>query len=394
MELRCYMTLDHPNILAYVHHELDSTEMRIYTEFCRLKDLESLMDHPEFVPHVLCWDILEGLASALARCHYGLKVMRKNGAVCRYTGFEKEWRPILHRDIKPGNVLIATHDRTVIPKLGDFGTSFKLEEDGKPPSSLAGTRLYWAPEVKDQLEDGRITTWSEETDIWGVGAVLYRVLTHSELPRIPLRTRQERIRTIKNFIPQSTVTAPEVLASVISDCLDPSKTRRPSALQLLAVVLKSDTSSQGLDRSESFWRVIAMNPDPKLASSVVEYFVSKQLPLLAGKTMFGLLETILIVSVAYKHCPRLIKRCHTVLCGNLIKDQDSELTGSTVFHMLAWLPREEEEIMRLVFEDSRWPSSVELSSLILHPNKAGFLPSAIAAFQCNKDLVLRLTKIE
>ena len=137
-----------------------------------------------------------------------------------------------------------------------------------------------------------------------------------------------------------------------------------------------------------------MDPGPKLASSVVEYFVSKHMPLLAGKTMFSLLEAVLIVSVTYKHCPRLIKQCHTTLCGNLIKDQDGELTGSTVFHMLAWLPREEEEIMRLVFEDSRWPMSVELSCLILCTNKAGFLPSAIAAFQYKKDLVLRLTKIE
>jgi hypothetical protein len=239
-----------------------------------------------------------------------------------------------------------------------------------------------------------VTTWSEETDIWGIGAVLHRVLTRSELPRAPLKTRQERIRAIKSSIPQSTVTAPEVLASVISDCLDPSKAGRPSALQLLAVALKSDTSSEGLARSESFWRVIAMNPDPKLTSSVVEYFVSKHLPLLAGKTMFGLLETILILSVTYKHCPRLIKQCHTSLCSNLVKDEDGELTGSTVFHILAWLSREEEEIMRLVFEDSRWPTSVELSCLILRTNKAGFLPSAIAAFQCNKDLVLRLTKIE
>ncbi|OTB00332.1 hypothetical protein M426DRAFT_237935 [Hypoxylon sp. CI-4A] len=43
MELQCYMTLDHPNILAYVHHKLDHTKMQIYTEFCEKKDLEHFL---------------------------------------------------------------------------------------------------------------------------------------------------------------------------------------------------------------------------------------------------------------------------------------------------------------------------------------------------------------
>jgi len=38
------MTLDHPHIIEYVHHELSDTKMEIYTEFCQLKDLETTLE--------------------------------------------------------------------------------------------------------------------------------------------------------------------------------------------------------------------------------------------------------------------------------------------------------------------------------------------------------------
>ncbi|KAI1390556.1 kinase-like domain-containing protein [Hypoxylon trugodes] len=107
-ELRSYMDLDHPHILAYVHHELSSTKMHIYTEYCQCGDLQKCALHlrPFFgggSPDAFSWHILEGLASALTRCHYGLKVFRQDGLVYEYSRFEKPWPPIIHRDIKPGN---------------------------------------------------------------------------------------------------------------------------------------------------------------------------------------------------------------------------------------------------------------------------------------------------
>ncbi|GAW18464.1 hypothetical protein ANO14919_079400 [Xylariales sp. No.14919] len=148
MELRCYATLNHPNILSYVQYEHSCTTMQIYTEFCEGGDLQEFLEikKPEELNlESLTWIILEGLASALARCHHGLKTTSEFDTVYHYTGFEKDWRPILHRDIKPANILVAIKDKALIPKLGDFGTSFRLEENGKPPSTVAGTRLYWAP---------------------------------------------------------------------------------------------------------------------------------------------------------------------------------------------------------------------------------------------------------
>ncbi|KAI0411205.1 kinase-like domain-containing protein [Xylaria grammica] len=370
--------------------------MQIYTEFCEGGDLQEFLEikKPEELNlESLTWIILEGLASALARCHHGLKTTSEFDTVYHYTGFEKDWRPILHRDIKPANILVAIKDKALIPKLGDFGTSFRLEENGKPPSTVAGTRLYWAPEIIQQDLEGRITNWSKESDIWAVGMVLCEILT-ADKPDIQPNDWPENVKQLQNPTEKSSVAVSRLLAYIVSECLSPSVDGRPSALQLLAVVMKSDISSKGLERSESFWRVIATRADSKLASSIVTRFVSEYLPLLEQQTVFSILETTLIMSLTYKYCPEQITQCHCVLYNNLFKDEEGELVGSTAFHGITWLPKKEDEILRLALEDSRWPSAKELSHLAIAKNKTGLLPSALAALQGKRDLCVYLTGIE
>lgn len=47
LELQCYMYLDHPHILSYVHHEIDNRRIEIYTEFCGHGDLQELLCEAE-----------------------------------------------------------------------------------------------------------------------------------------------------------------------------------------------------------------------------------------------------------------------------------------------------------------------------------------------------------
>ncbi len=82
-------------------------------------------------------------------------------------------RPVIHRDLKPGNVMV-TRDGTV--KLMDFGVAkWPLAEVSTTAGIIKGTPLYMAPE---QVRAKPVTPAS---DIFSLGAVLYQMLTNRPL---------------------------------------------------------------------------------------------------------------------------------------------------------------------------------------------------------------------
>src|SRR5213594_3153830 len=79
---------------------------------------------------------------------------------------------ILHRDIKPGNILL---DAKGEPHLTDFGLARLLETESTITRTLEvmGTPSYMAPEQAA----GETTKLNKATDIYGLGAVFYQLLT-------------------------------------------------------------------------------------------------------------------------------------------------------------------------------------------------------------------------
>ena len=87
---------------------------------------------------------------------------------------------VIHRDLKPTNILVAEHDGAAVPKVIDFGTAKALREPlvdhtlYTTAAQVVGTPLYMAPE---QAEAGGGANVDTRSDVYALGAVLYELVS-------------------------------------------------------------------------------------------------------------------------------------------------------------------------------------------------------------------------
>ena len=143
---------------------------------------------------------------------------------------------ILHRDLKPDNVLCAGEGRYVVTDFGLTKDLESLESVLSQTGQLQGTPGYWAPEQAT----GHGKEASRETDVYGVGAVLYAALTGrppiegESLVEFMVATRERPPAP-----PSALVPVPPRLEAAILRCLEKSPEDRFSSLGSLEEELTS-----------------------------------------------------------------------------------------------------------------------------------------------------------
>ena len=147
---------------------------------------------------------------------------------------------IIHRDIKPGNLLVTTTGRTAgLVKITDFGISRLKDEVSLHGSGvITGTPAYFAPEVARGAEP------TEASDVYSLGATVY-TLVEGQPPfgvdddSLALLHKVARARI-------NPMTRAGALEPVLLRLLEPSPSRRPTMAQardLLAEVAAGERGS-------------------------------------------------------------------------------------------------------------------------------------------------------
>jgi eukaryotic-like serine/threonine-protein kinase len=181
------------------------------------------------------------LAATLNECSTLAERLKQLGSfwdVCNAIAFAHS-RGVVHRDIKPANVMVGEFGETV---LLDWGIA-KVEDPTAPAfdptqteiGSLLGTPAYMSPEQAS----GSVDRIDRRSDVWGLGAVLYQILTGKPPysgqtgTDVIQRATQVDVKPVRQLAPEAT---PE-LAAVAEKALqrDPDK-RYQTAQELAAEV--------------------------------------------------------------------------------------------------------------------------------------------------------------
>ena len=200
------------------------------------------LDHPRIVPIYevgerdgLCYfsmKFVEGgqLDEVVTRAPISMRQAAEVIAKVARTVHYAHQHGILHRDIKPGNILLDTSGE---PHLTDFGLARLVEVDSAVTDTeqIMGTPSYMAPEQAV----GHKAQLTSTTDVYGLGAVLYQLLTSH--PPFAAETMYETIRLLVETDPRQprflNRKIDRELSTICLKCLEKDPNRRfPSALAL------------------------------------------------------------------------------------------------------------------------------------------------------------------
>ncbi len=167
-------------------------------------------------------------------------------------------RGVLHRDVKPSNVLIAGDG---MPMLLDFNLAREADLDGDSVSKLGGTLAYMAPEHLEALGERDDRAIDHRADIYSLGMVLLEAL--GVKPKVgpsegsplleSLSWLLDQRRTEAPRLDESPVEIPPALEAVVRRCLAPDPNHRYASAADLAIDLQAVADDVSLRFAAEPW---------------------------------------------------------------------------------------------------------------------------------------------
>jgi serine/threonine-protein kinase len=280
-EGRAYAQIHHAGIIA-IHDFVEKDDaLYLITEFVDGEDLSRLLTGGPLPP-----DCVAAVGAAVA-----------DALECIHS------HSLLHRDLKPGNVMIS---REGAVKVMDFGiVKDPVSSDLTRTGTVVGTPYYIAPEVLGG--DGE----DERSDIWSLGVTLYELVT-GQRPFIGVdyqelfgSVRKGRFRPVRSIAP----VVPRRLARAIERCLERRPDRRWDTAAMLAQELQAITGRLlgevrpdkrlGHLLEERALASAARSGTQQLGTGDLMPFTGEELAAVQGRWRFPLLLAILAVLAAW-----------------------------------------------------------------------------------------------
>jgi len=191
-EINVMKTLDHPNALKLYEVIDNETSKKLYMvlEFAQGGTLESKCPMSEPVAK----KYFEELVKGLEYLHCVSKVV--------------------HRDIKPQNILIGKNSQL---KISDFGSAQSIAEGKQEFGNTAGTYAFMAPE----LHGGYKSFKGKPLDMWAAGITLYYMLE----AKTPFKSK--KLMELSEEVKSNEVTIPEEYSSGLKDLLSKLLCKNP-----------------------------------------------------------------------------------------------------------------------------------------------------------------------
>lgn len=187
-ETKILRQINHPNIIRLHDIVEESGRIFIVLEYCTGGDLAAHIQRYGRFPEAVARHFMIQLAA-------GLKVLRDNN--------------LIHRDLKPQNLLLSSNDRNAVLKIADFGFARSLEPQ-RLAETLCGSPLYMAPEIM------RFQKYDAKADLWSVGTILFQLVTGN-----PPFSGNNQIQLMYNIMRSKELHFPDdIVGDLHPDCID------------------------------------------------------------------------------------------------------------------------------------------------------------------------------
>jgi serine/threonine-protein kinase len=231
-----------PKALARFHTEVRIARQVAHPNVCRVYDIGEVEGLPYLSMEYVDGEDLNSLLRRIGRLpeDKALEISRK---LCAGLAAAHD-KGVLHRDLKPGNIMIDGRGHVLITDFGLAGIMGQIEG----AETRNGTPGYMAPE---QLSGKEVST---QSDIYALGVVLYEMFTGKR--PFNASTRAELIRLTEEGMPPAPRNIVKemdpAVENVILRCLSPDPRNRPSsALAVSAALPGGDPLAAALAAGET-----------------------------------------------------------------------------------------------------------------------------------------------